>query len=250
MVAKEVMGRHIRHWRELQRSMAGGEAMTGVRHDDIRIWVNTACVPLAELDRNPSGAYESWQVRLGKLRERPLEQLARGIAELDAMPVEGVTSPAANEVAGTNTAHSTPHVVPPRIGPAIDRSVTIGAALGHGLWSSTRKHVDNKVFMDNTTLATAHDLVFADDGNHLFTALSLYDLATLVTNVIIRNRIYHLENPEVDDRKLNSLVGDEVFFALPVFAAAESTDALAGIWWETLDYARALGEPKLRRRPG
>jgi hypothetical protein len=70
-------------------------------------------------------------------------------------------------------------------------------------------------WLDNTTLVTATTLL-SDDSGHAMTPLTAWDLATFCRAVVCYERIYHHEHPEVDDQRINALLGADVLYPVPL----------------------------------
>jgi hypothetical protein len=70
-------------------------------------------------------------------------------------------------------------------------------------------------WMDNTTLLTAVTLM-SHGAAEVMTPLTIWDLATFVRAAISYERIYHHAHPQIDDRAINQLLGQDVICAVPL----------------------------------
>lgn len=70
-------------------------------------------------------------------------------------------------------------------------------------------------WMDNTTLVTA-DVLLSEAGPAAMTPLTVWDLVTFCRAVVCYERIYHHSHPDVDDDRLNRLLGSNVLHAVPL----------------------------------
>lgn len=75
--------------------------------------------------------------------------------------------------------------------------------------------VENAAWMDNTTILTACTLM-SSDGGRWITPLSLWDLVTWFRSVVCYGRIYHHDHPDIDDQRINTLLGETVLHAIRV----------------------------------
>jgi hypothetical protein len=94
--------------------------------------------------------------------------------------------------------------------------------------------------MDNTTLFTAKELLMGSDPSYVLTPLTLLDLSTFVTNVVIHERIYHLESRTFSSSRFNELLGEEVFTSVPVRSSSSLEDAIVRVWYETTQHIQKL----------
>lgn len=76
-------------------------------------------------------------------------------------------------------------------------------------------HPHGAAWLDNTTLVTATTLL-SDDAWRFMTPLTAWDLATYCRAVACYERIYHHEHPEVDDQRINTLLGANVLHPVPL----------------------------------
>ena len=81
-------------------------------------------------------------------------------------------------------------------------------------WKMAAGPIEDGVLMDTTTLYLFSQLVGEAD-DELLTPLSLWDLSEVATNIVMENRIYHIEADWVDDDKLNGILGLDVFHTIP-----------------------------------
>lgn len=77
------------------------------------------------------------------------------------------------------------------------------------------ENVDCSAWMDNTTIVTACALM-STEGIQAITPLTVWDLATFVRALVCYERIYHHEHPDIDDARVNDLLGGEVLRSIPL----------------------------------
>lgn len=71
------------------------------------------------------------------------------------------------------------------------------------------------VWMDNTTLVTA-DVLLSEAGPAAMTPLTVWDLVTFCRAAVCYERIYHHSHPDVDDHRINRLLGSDVLHPVPL----------------------------------
>lgn len=77
-----------------------------------------------------------------------------------------------------------------------------------------RPWVGNSVWLDNTTIGGALDLLMADGG--YLSPATLMDLETFVRATVLYDHVFHLPNVAVDTQPVNELLSDRVFLSLPL----------------------------------
>ena len=77
------------------------------------------------------------------------------------------------------------------------------------------ENVHCSAWMDNTTIVTACTLM-SEEGPKVITPLTVWDLVTFVRAVVCYERIYHHEHPDIDDARVNQLLGGDVFKSVPL----------------------------------
>jgi hypothetical protein len=87
-------------------------------------------------------------------------------------------------------------------------------------------------WMDNTTLATA-SVLLSEEGRQVITPLTLWDLSTFIQASVCHDRIYHHTHSNVDDERINSLLGDTVLTSVrpPTEALPPGVDTRAFFAW-------------------
>src|ERR1051326_8423207 len=70
-------------------------------------------------------------------------------------------------------------------------------------------------WMDNTTIVTACALM-SEEGPKVMTPLTVWDVVTFVRAVVCYERIYHHEHPDIDEARVNQLLGGDVFKSVPL----------------------------------
>lgn len=70
-------------------------------------------------------------------------------------------------------------------------------------------------WMDNTTLVTA-EVLLSEAGPAAMTPLTVWDLVTFCRAVVCYERIYHHSHPDVDDDRINRLLGSDVLHPVPL----------------------------------
>jgi hypothetical protein len=82
-------------------------------------------------------------------------------------------------------------------------------------WLASIGPRENVVWLDNSTIIAAVTLLDESQSPHLFTPLTVWDLATFVRAVVCFERIYHFKHYRVSDSAINRLLGAEVLMPLP-----------------------------------
>jgi hypothetical protein len=92
------------------------------------------------------------------------------------------------------------------------------------------ENVHCSAWMDNTTIVTACALM-SDEGPNVMTPLTVWDLVTFIRAVVCYERIYHHEHPDIDDERVNELLGGTVLksVSLPI-RAIEGGSILPDPW--------------------
>jgi len=99
-------------------------------------------------------------------------------------------------------------------------------------WGISDQDLANAALLDNTTIVTVRELVHVGGSGRLLTPVTILDLATFVEAVITRERIFHLDNPEVNTEELNRIFGEDVFITLP---SDNMSKALERMWFESFN---------------
>jgi hypothetical protein len=84
-------------------------------------------------------------------------------------------------------------------------------------------------WMDNTTIVTACALM-SEKGAENMTPLTIWDLATFMRSVVCYERIYHHVHPDVDDAKINGLLGEKVLVSVPLPTRYDTDRILPDPW--------------------
>lgn len=96
-----------------------------------------------------------------------------------------------------------------------------------------RARVENvhcSAWMDNTTIVTACALM-SIEGPNIMTPLTVWDLATFMRAVVCYERIYHHEHPDINDERVNKLLGAEVLKSVPLpIRATDGENILPDPW--------------------
>jgi hypothetical protein len=104
---------------------------------------------------------------------------------------------------------------------------------------------DNAVLMDATTIA-AVEALSSSEGSSWLTPLTLWDLATFATAVVLNDRVFVMANRGVDYGAVNARLGHDVLTPIRVpppidekgrFGAA---GVLQGLWTDADTYIRGL----------
>jgi hypothetical protein len=76
----------------------------------------------------------------------------------------------------------------------------------------------NAVYLDTTTLYTVIKLALEPSNNgYYITPETLFDLSTFVNAVILFDRVFHLENKNLDSIRVNEALGNEpIVISLPI----------------------------------
>jgi hypothetical protein len=100
----------------------------------------------------------------------------------------------------------------------------------------------NAVYMDTTTIHTALTLL---KGQHVPAPTTLFDLANVISSLVLSDTIYFLENPHIDPFDFNEYLGlatDPPFIQIPVQSANNAVGSLLrGIWLHSMEYVERLG---------
>ncbi len=106
-------------------------------------------------------------------------------------------------------------------------------------------------WMDNTTISTAIKLL-SDEGPQIITPLTLWDLSTFIRSIVGYQKIYHHEHPDIDNGKLNRLLGEEIFVAIPLPFEPESPNSplpetwngahlfMCELWFQSVNWLKML----------
>lgn len=78
-------------------------------------------------------------------------------------------------------------------------------------------------WMDNTTIVHACALMSAKKPD-VMTPLTVWDLASFIRAAVCNEYIYHLEHPDIDDARVNKMLGGEVLRTVPLPIRATEED--------------------------
>lgn len=107
----------------------------------------------------------------------------------------------------------------------------------------------NATYFDTTTLHTVESLLLTKNNHNSLTPATLLDLSSFVNGVVLFDRIFHLENNNLDSLQLNERLSEPIVISLPIeqLYLTQSDGLMTGVgsvlralWYQTSRYVQDL----------